>query len=59
MRTLFAQILLWFGCTVAITLVGSAFLSELGLNPGADEQETPAARLVALAEEVASWLARQ
>jgi signal transduction histidine kinase len=46
MRTLFAKILLWFWCTVAITLVGSAFLSDLGLNPSAAEQETPAARLV-------------
>jgi len=53
MRTLFAQILLWFWCTVAITLVGSAFLSELGLNPGAVEQETPAARLVAFTLEEA------
>jgi signal transduction histidine kinase len=46
MRTLFAKILLWFWCTVAITLVGSAFLSVLGLDPSAAEQETPAARLV-------------
>ncbi|HTX39216.1 MAG TPA: ATP-binding protein [Bryobacteraceae bacterium] len=53
MRTLFAQILLWFWCTVAITLVGSAFLSELGLNPGAAEEETPAARLVAFTLEEA------
>ena len=53
MRTLFAQILLWFWCTVAITLVGSAFLSELGLNPGAREEETPAARLVAFTLEEA------
>ncbi len=53
MRTLFAQILLWFWCTVAITLVGSAFLSELGLNPGASAEETPAARLVAFTLEEA------
>ena len=53
MRSLFAKILLWFWCTVAITLVGSAFLSELGLNPGAAEEETPAARLVAFTLEEA------
>ncbi len=46
MRTLFAKILLWFWCTVAITLVGSAFVSALGHNPSAAEQEAPAARLV-------------
>ena len=29
MRTLFAKILLWFWCTLAITVVGSAFISAL------------------------------
>jgi len=32
MNSLFAKILLWFWCTLAITLVGSAFLSALNAN---------------------------
>ena len=49
MRSLFAKILLWFWCAVAITVVGSAFISALGLG----EEEPPAARLVALTLEEA------
>ena len=46
MRTLFAKILLWFGCTLAITVVGSAFLSALNVNRNARDQQAPAVRLV-------------
>ena len=33
MNSLFAKILAWFGCTMAITLVGSAFISAISMNP--------------------------
>jgi signal transduction histidine kinase len=45
MRTLFAKILLWFWCTVAITVVGSAFISALSVNDMSSDQ-SPGARLV-------------
>jgi hypothetical protein len=45
MRTLFAKILLWFWCTVAITVVGSAFISALSVNDMSSAQ-SPGARLV-------------
>ena len=48
MRTLFAKILLWFWCTLAITVVGSAFISALIVNRNASGEQSPAARLVAL-----------
>ena len=32
MNSLFAKILIWFGCSLAITVVGSAFLSALNVN---------------------------
>src|SRR5262249_14221443 len=48
MRTLFAKILLWFWCTLAISVVGSAFISALIVNRNASGQQSPAARLVAL-----------
>jgi two-component system sensor histidine kinase CpxA len=48
MRTLFAKILLWFWCTLAITVVGSAFISALIVNRNASGEQSPAARLIAL-----------
>ena len=32
MNSLFAKILLWFWCTLAIIVVGSAFISALSVN---------------------------
>jgi signal transduction histidine kinase len=46
MRSLFAKILLWFWCTLAITVVGSAFISALSVNRNDWDNEAPAARLV-------------
>src|SRR5579872_4015532 len=46
MRTLFAKILLWFWCTLAITVVGSAFISALSVNRNDSDTEAPASRLV-------------
>ncbi len=46
MRTLFAKILLWFWCTLAITVVGSAFISALIVNRNTSDQQSPGARLV-------------
>ena len=46
MRTLFAKILLWFWCTVAITVVGSAFISALSMNRNAADSGAPMARMV-------------
>ena len=46
MNSLFSKILLWFWCTLCITLVGSAFISALNINRNASDQESPAARLV-------------
>jgi two-component system sensor histidine kinase CpxA len=46
MRSLFAKILLWFCCTLAITMVGSAFISALSVNRNDSDTEAPAARLV-------------
>jgi len=46
MRTLFAKILLWFWCTLAIFVVGSAFISALSVNQNASTQQAPGARLV-------------
>jgi signal transduction histidine kinase len=48
MRTLFAKILLWFWFTLAITVVGSAFISAIIVNRSAAGEQSPAARLVAL-----------
>jgi len=53
MNSLFAKILLWFGCTMLITLVGSAFISALNLNRNASVRESPAARLVTFQMEEA------
>jgi signal transduction histidine kinase len=46
MRTLFAKILLWFWCTLVITVVGSAFISALSVNRNSSDRQSPAARLV-------------
>jgi signal transduction histidine kinase len=46
MRTLFAKILLWFWCAMAITVVGSAFISALSVNRNAGDSQSPGARLV-------------
>ncbi len=44
MNSLFAKILLWFCCTVAITVVGSAFISALNVSQNVTDAEAPAAR---------------
>jgi two-component system sensor histidine kinase CpxA len=46
MRTLFAKILLWFWCTVAITVVGSAFISALSMSRNGFDAGSPVARMV-------------
>ncbi|HUI55778.1 MAG TPA: ATP-binding protein [Bryobacteraceae bacterium] len=46
MNSLFAKILAWFWCTLAITLVGSAFISAISMNRSESDQRAPAARLV-------------
>ena len=46
MRSLFAKILLWFWCTLAITVVGSALISALTVNENDSDTRAPAARLV-------------
>jgi two-component system sensor histidine kinase CpxA len=46
MKSLFAKILLWFWFTVAITVVGSAFISALNVNENASDESAPVARLV-------------
>jgi signal transduction histidine kinase len=46
MNSLFAKILLWFWFTLAVALVGSAFLSALDVNRNTSDDESPGARLV-------------
>jgi signal transduction histidine kinase len=46
MRTLFAKILLWFWFTLAIFVVGSAFITALSVNQNATDRGSPGARLV-------------
>jgi signal transduction histidine kinase len=46
MNSLFAKILLWFWCALAITVVGSAFFSALSFNRSDTNQEAPAAKRV-------------
>jgi hypothetical protein len=53
MRTLFGKILLWFWGTLAITVVGSAFISAMIANRDASIEQSPAARLVTLQLEEA------
>lgn len=43
MNSLFARILLWFWCTLAITLIGSAFLSALNVTQNVSDAHAPAA----------------
>ena len=52
MKSLFAKILLWFWSTLAITVVGSAFISALSVNQD-DDEGSPVARLVTLQLEEA------
>jgi two-component system sensor histidine kinase CpxA len=46
MNSLFAKILLWFWCTLAITLVGSAFIAAQSARRNASDLESPAAHLL-------------
>jgi two-component system sensor histidine kinase CpxA len=46
MRSLFAKILLWFWFALAITVVGSAFISALNVNENDSDERAPVARLV-------------
>ncbi len=46
MNSLFAKILLWFWFTLAITVVGSAFISALNVNENYSDERAPVARLV-------------
>ena len=46
MRTLFAKILLWFWFTLAVSVIGSAFISAFIVNRNASDQQSPGARLV-------------
>jgi two-component system sensor histidine kinase CpxA len=46
MNSLFAKILLWFWFTLAITVVGSAFISALVVNENASDERAPVSRLV-------------
>ena len=48
MKSLFSRILLWFACTIAVTVIASAFLSALGLSENDSDRSSPAARLVTL-----------
>ncbi len=43
MNSLFARILLWFWCTLAITLIGSAFISALNVTQNYSQADSPAA----------------
>ena len=47
MRTLFSKILLWFWFTLAVTVVGSAFISAFNtFNQNPADRTTPAGRLI-------------
>src|SRR6266581_6592764 len=46
MRSLFGKILIWFWFTLAITVVGSAFISALNVNENDSDERAPVARLV-------------
>jgi signal transduction histidine kinase len=43
MNSLFARILVWFWCTLAITLIGSAFISALNVTQNFSQADAPAA----------------
>jgi two-component system sensor histidine kinase CpxA len=53
MKSLFAKIVLWFWCTLAITIIGSAFISALSMNQDDSGNQSPASRLVQLQLEEA------
>jgi two-component system sensor histidine kinase CpxA len=53
MRTLFAKIVVWFWATLAITVIGSAFISALSVNQNISDDQSPGARLVAFQLEEA------
>lgn len=57
MKSLFAKIFVWFWCALAITAIGSAFISALGVNENDSDTNAPVARLVTfqLAEARASY----
>ncbi|MEO8371508.1 MAG: ATP-binding protein [Candidatus Solibacter sp.] len=46
MNSLFAKILLWFWFSLAITVVGSAFISAFNVNENDSDENAPVARLV-------------
>jgi signal transduction histidine kinase len=46
MNSLFGRILLWFWCSLAITLVGSALISAWSMNVDSNDRHSPASRLV-------------
>src|SRR3954469_1291629 len=46
MNSLFAKILLWFWFALAITVVGSAFISAFNVNENDSDENAPVARLV-------------
>src|SRR5437764_1490331 len=46
MNSLFAKILLWFWFALAITVVGSAFISAFNVNENASDESAPVSRLV-------------
>ncbi|MBZ5580211.1 MAG: HAMP domain-containing protein [Acidobacteriia bacterium] len=53
MNSLFAKILLWFGCSLIITAVGSAFLSALNVDESTSDRRSPAARQMELQLDLA------
>ena len=53
MNSLFAKILLWFGASLAIAVVGSAFISALHVTSSAGGMRAPGPRLVTFQLEVA------
>lgn len=55
MNSLFAKILLWFWGTLAITVIGSAFVSALSLSESDSDLRAPAARLVEFQLNQARW----
>ncbi|HEV3332546.1 MAG TPA: ATP-binding protein [Bryobacteraceae bacterium] len=48
MNSLFSRILLWFSCTLAVTVIASAFFSALGMIQNDSDRRAPAGRLVTL-----------
>ena len=48
MKSMFSRILVWFGCTLAVTVIASAFFSALGLMENGSDRRAPAGRLLTL-----------